>query len=95
MPQRDTSGFGERVPRELIDADFEVAFSLVEMAATESNRGNVQLTSQLLQRAEGILGSIRERLLRLDVSRSQPIDARCVELSEAIESARITDESGT
>jgi hypothetical protein len=65
------------------------------MAATESNRGNVRLTSQLLQRAEGILGSIRERLVRLDASRSQPIEVRCVKLSEAIESARITDKSGT
>ena len=34
MPLRDKSGFGERVPRELIDADFEIAFSLMEMATT-------------------------------------------------------------
>ena len=33
MPQRDTTGIGERIPRELIDADFTVAFSLVEMAS--------------------------------------------------------------
>ena len=38
MPQRDTSGIGERVPIELIDADFTVALSLVEMAEGESRR---------------------------------------------------------
>ena len=95
MPLRDKSGFGERVPRELIDADFEIAFSLVEMATTESSHGNTQIASQLLQRAEGILASVRERLLRIDASRAQAFEARCVELGEAIESAKISDESET
>jgi hypothetical protein len=91
MPLRDKSGFAARFSPELIDADFEIAFSLVEMASTEACRGHTQLAPPLLQRAEGILGSIRERLLRLDASRTQPFEARCNELSEAIESARISD----
>ena len=85
MPQRDTSGIGERVPRELIDADFTVAFSLVEMAEGESRRGNGQLASQLLEKAERMLDDIRARLLRMTTSQKEAFEPRCAELSEAIE----------
>jgi hypothetical protein len=88
MPQRDTSGIGERVPRELIDADFTVASSLVEMAQEESRRGNGQLASQLLQKAERMLDDIRGRLLRMTVSQKEAFEPRCAELAEAIELAK-------
>jgi hypothetical protein len=87
MPQRDTSGIGERVPRELIDADLAVAFSLVEMAQDESRRGNGQLASQLLQRAERTLDDIRGRLLRMTVSQKEAFEPRCAQLGEAIKLA--------
>jgi hypothetical protein len=83
MPQRDTSGIGERVPRELIDADFSVAFSLVEMAESES-----QVGSQLLQKAERMLEDIRARLLRMTVSQKEAFELRCTELADAIEHAK-------
>jgi hypothetical protein len=85
MPQRDTSGIGERVPRELIEADFSVAFSLVEMAESESRRANGQLASQLLQKAERMLDDIRARLLRMTASQKEAFEPRCTELGEAIE----------
>jgi hypothetical protein len=88
MPQRDTSGIGERVPRELIDADFTIAFSLVDMAEGESRRGNGQLASQLLQRAERMLDDIRVRLLRIATSQREAFEPRYAELSEAIELAK-------
>jgi hypothetical protein len=88
MPQRDTSGIGERVPRELIDADFTVAFSLVEMAEAELQRGNGQLASQLLERAEHMLDDIRARLLRMTASQKEAFEPRCAKLGEAIELAR-------
>jgi len=88
MPQRDTSGIGERVPRELIGADFSVAFSLVEMAETESRRDNGQLASQLLQKAERMLEEIRGRLLRMAATQREEFEPRCAELGEAIELAR-------
>jgi hypothetical protein len=91
MPQRDTSGIGERVPRELIDADFAVAFSLVEMAQGESRRNNRQLASQLLQKAERMLDDIRGRLLRMTVSQKEEFEPRCAKLSEAIEGAKTPD----
>ena len=84
MPQRDTSGIGERVPRELIEADFTVAFSLVEMAEDESRRNNAQLASQLLQKAERMLDDIRGRLLRMTASQKEAFEPRCAELGEAI-----------
>ena len=86
MPQRDTSGIGERVPRELIDADFSVAFSLVEMAKEDS-----QLAPQLLQRAERMLNDIRGRLLRMTASQRESFEPRCAELDEAIALARAPD----
>jgi hypothetical protein len=88
VPQRDTSGIGERVPRELIDADFTVAFSLVEMAEAESQRGNEQLASQLLRRAEQMLDDIRGRLLRMTAPQKEEFEPRCAKLGEAIELAK-------
>jgi hypothetical protein len=87
MPLRDTSGIGERVPRELIDADLAVAFSLVEMAESESRRNNGQLASQLLQRAGRMLDEIRGRLLRITPSQKEAFEPRCAELGAAIERA--------
>jgi hypothetical protein len=85
MPQRDTSGIGERIPRELIEADFSIAFSLVEMAEGESRRGNGQLASQLLEKAQRMLDDIRGRLLRMQASQKEAFEPRCAELGEAIE----------
>ena len=88
MPQRDTSGIGERVPRELIEADFSVAFSLVEMAESESRRNNGRLALQLLQKAEGMLEDIRGRLLRMTASQREAFEPRGAELGQAIELAK-------
>jgi hypothetical protein len=88
MPQRDTSGIGERVPRELIDADFTVAFSLVEMAEAELQRGNGQLASQLLERAERMLDDIRGRLLRMTAVQKEAFEPRCAKLGEDLNCAR-------
>jgi hypothetical protein len=85
MPQRDTTGIGERVPRALLDGDFTIAFSLVHMAQDESRQGNTQLASQLLQRAEQMLEAIRDRLLRMTLSQKEEFEPRCAELSDAIE----------
>ena len=91
MPQRDTSGIGERVPRELIDADFNVAFSLVEMAEGESRRDNGRQASPLLQTAEELLNNIRGRLLRMTASQKEVFEPRCKQLGEAIERVRASD----
>jgi hypothetical protein len=91
MPLRDKSGIGERVPRELINADFDIAFSLVELAGVESRRQDGQLASQLLQKAERMLDDIRGRLLRLTASQKEAYEARCLELAEAIERAKAPD----
>jgi hypothetical protein len=88
MPQRDTSGIGERVPRELIEGDFAVAFSLVEMAEEESRLDNVKGASQLLEKAAEMLDNIRERLLRITAAQKEAFEPRCAELDEAIERAK-------
>src|SRR3954465_5511722 len=87
MPQRDTTGIGERVPRELIEADFAVAFGLVEMAEKERGKDDGQLAAQLLARAGRMLEDIKSRLRRLTASQKEPFDLRCAELAAAIESA--------
>lgn len=88
MPQRDTSGIGERIPRELIDGDFAVAFSFVEMAKVESRLGNAQVSSQLVLKAGEMLDNIRARLLRMTAAQKEVFEPRCAELGEAIELAR-------
>lgn len=95
MPQRDTSGIGERVPRELIEADFSVAFSLVAMAEAELRRGNWQLAGELLQKAERMLDDIRGRLRRMTASQNEVFEPRCAELGEKIALARSTLPSAT
>ncbi len=100
MPQRDTSGIGERIPREIIEADFEVAFSMVEMAQSDSSREDRELATTLLHKAEGMLDDIRARLQRMTVAQREPFEKRCEELSHAIEAAgwpgfRISGESQT
>jgi len=87
MPLRDPSGIGTRVPRELIEGDFSIAFSLVEMAGTESSRNNGQIASQLLQRAGGMLEDIRARLQRMSAAQREEFEPRCEELAAAIERA--------
>ena len=76
------------MPRELIDADFTVAFSLVEMAQAELQRGNGQLASQLLERAERMLDDIRGRLQRMTTLQKEAFEPRCAKLAEAIELAK-------
>jgi hypothetical protein len=88
MPQRDTSGIGERVPRELIDADFTIAFSFAGMAEEEWRRGNEQLAAQLLEKAEGLLDSIQERLLRMTASQKEAFEQRCAKLAETINAGK-------
>lgn len=85
MPLRDTSGFGQRTAHELIHADFEVAFNLVGMARTESERNNQELATQLLKRAQAMLGEIRSRLDRVPAAQRATYESRCQKLSEAIE----------
>ena len=91
MPQRDTSGIGERIPRELIDADFAVAFSLVDMAVSESRRDNKPLALHLLLQAEQTLNNIRGRLLSMTAAQKEAFEPRCTELGEAIEIAKASD----
>jgi hypothetical protein len=88
MPQRDTSGIGERVPRELIFADLDVGFSFVSMAEGESDR---DLAEQLLRRAEAMLKDIDDRLLRMTAAQRETFQPRCEELKAAIDKARIDD----
>jgi hypothetical protein len=84
MPIRDPSGIGERVPRELLHADFEVAFSLVQMAR---DSGNLKISGELLNKAEGMLADIRARLLKLTPAQREPFEARCDELAKALADA--------
>jgi hypothetical protein len=85
MPQRDTNGIGERVPRDLIDADFAIAFSFVQMAEDEHRRGNGELALQLRQKAARMLEDIEGRLLRMTALQKAPFELRCAELAAAIE----------
>lgn len=95
MPLRDTSGFGERVPREMIEADFELAFNFVGMAKDEAGAGRKDLAARLLAKAEGLLEDIRNRLKRMRAEQREAFEPRCEELGRAIVGAGLSGESGT
>jgi hypothetical protein len=86
MPQRDTSGIGERVPRALIDADLAVAFSFIDMAEEASVQGAV--AEALLQKASRMLDDIRERLLHMSTAQKETFEPGCAKLAEALERAK-------
>lgn len=83
MPQRDTSGIGNRVPSEIIDADFEVAFSLIKLAKSESKP---ELAVELRRKASGMLEDLQGRMRKLTAVQREVYEKRIEELSRQLES---------
>ena len=52
----------ERISKELIEADFEIAFNLVDMAGEESTQGEFASATRALHDAEDVFADIERRL---------------------------------
>lgn len=66
MPSRRESRKDALISKELIEADVDIGFSLVDTAETESVRGNSAVATRALQDAEMVFADIERRLLRLE-----------------------------
>ena len=78
----------DRVRIELIEADVEMAFGLVDDALDEFHDGNVEFAHSALHDAEKVLADIDTRLHELDVERGAPFGPLVDELHKAIRAAQ-------
>jgi hypothetical protein len=62
----------ERITRELIEADFEIAFNLIDLSQVEVERGDRPSASRVLQDADDIFRDIERRLTLIGDVKSQP-----------------------
>jgi hypothetical protein len=77
-----------RALKELIEADIEQVFSLVDMAEEQAALENIASGMQILQAAEKVFVDIEERLLPLSSNEAAPFLPLLGELRRAIEIAR-------
>lgn len=76
-----------RITVELIEADFEIGFSLVDLAQADSNAGDLSGARRVLRDAEDVFRDIEQRLLRLDAGQSQTFASLKSELRREIDEA--------
>jgi len=88
MPQPEKRTRADRVLVDLVEADVDIGFSLVDVATTEFCRGNPASGERALREAEAIVTDIEQRLLRLDSSGSAPFRQLVTELRREIDAAR-------
>jgi hypothetical protein len=74
---------------ELIEADVDTGFSLIDVAHGESCRGNLAFSAQALEQAEAMITDISHRLAQLGPEESAPFQPLIEELRREIESARL------
>ena len=77
----------DRVRVELIEADVDMAFGLVDDALEEFHDGNVEFARAALNDAEKVLTDIEARLGKIDVADGAPFGPLVDELRKAIRAA--------
>ncbi len=77
----------ERIRVELIEADVEIGFGLVDSALGELHAGNLPFAQRALQDAEKVLIDIGQRLQELDAQHSRPFGPLVDELRRAVHAA--------
>jgi hypothetical protein len=88
MRRNKDDRMSNRVLTELIEADVEQVFSLVDMSEERAALGNHESGTQILQAAERVLANIEQRLLTLSSPDASPFLPLLGELRRAIENAR-------
>ena len=78
----------EQVLVQLIEADVESGFGLVDDANAHRVRGNSQFSTRALQEAEAIVADIEHRLAQLGETEAAPFVPLVAELREQIASAK-------
>jgi hypothetical protein len=79
----------ERIPRELIEADFEIAFSLIDLGQAEGDGNDRAWEARAVHDAEDVLGDIERRLDLLGALDRQSFDPLFWELKRQIALAKL------
>ena len=74
----------ERISTELIEADFEIAFNLIDMARSEFQEGDRAAAARALQDAEDVFLDIERRLKLIGERERQCFDPLIGELKRAV-----------
>jgi hypothetical protein len=88
MPHSPRIPLSERIRVELIEADIEQAFGLVDLAESESAAGHAESSIRILQDADRVFLDIHDRLAKLGASGAAPFTLLIAELRKSIERAR-------
>lgn len=83
----------DRIAVELMEADVEMAFSLVDMAEAESLRGNSVFALHAIESAEEVFGDLAQRLAHLEANAQIPFTALVDELRREIDLAKLHSRS--
>ena len=78
----------ERIKIELIEADVEQGFGLVDLAQAANLTGDAVASARILQEADHVVADIVARLLKLGAEESQPFSPLLGELRREIAAAR-------
>lgn len=87
-----TNDFGclvrARIEVELVEADVEIGFNLVDLASQESKRGDFSFVARVLGDADGVLADIDRRLAELSSTDRASFGPLVAELRREIELAK-------
>ncbi len=81
-------GLSDRVAIELVEADCEIGFGLVDIAEMESHSGDRALATRALDDADQVMLDIEQRLVRLAERNRTPFGPLVCELRRQIKQAR-------
>jgi len=79
----------ERIPKELIEANFEIAFSLVDMVHEETEEGDLASAARALHDADDVFLDIERRLPLINFLDQQSFDPLLGELRRALGLAKL------
>jgi hypothetical protein len=88
MPNQPNHRASDRIRIELIEADVDIAFGLVDDALEEFRGGNAAFAHRALSEAERVLVDIDTRLHNLEPESAAPFGPLVDELRKAILAAR-------
>jgi hypothetical protein len=84
----------ERIRVELVEADVEIGFGLVDSALGELHAGDLPFAQRALQDAEKVLIDIEQSLQELDTEHSRPFGPLVDELRRAVHAAESNAREG-
>lgn len=88
MSTSDHRRVSDRILTELIEADIEIAFNLVDMAEDRLREHDLATAGRVLRDADEVLLDIRRRLAAMGREKGWPFDALLGEVHRAIALAK-------